>query len=106
MEKEIIIEVDDENENILKLSKEYKFEGEVVSELDFSGLEDLTAQDLVRATNTASNNGGRVIAVPQLDTQLLLLLAVEVTHKPINFFYKLNLKDTASVRAMVMRSFN
>lgn len=92
-------------DNIIKLSKSYKFEGELISELDVSGAEDLTGEDLIRAERAASNNGSRLIPVPQLDTQVLLYLAVEVTHKPIDFFKRLNLKDTATVKTRIQQVF-
>ena len=39
-------------ESKMKLSKVYDFEGAKVSEIDFSGLENLTANDMIRRTRS------------------------------------------------------
>ena len=51
-------------ESKMKLSKVYDFEGAKVSEIDFSGLENLTANDMIKA-NKVLNTSGNVTVLPE-----------------------------------------
>ena len=44
----------EDGDNTLKLSRTYDFEGEKISKLDFSGLENLTAEDMIQANKVVS----------------------------------------------------
>lgn len=103
-EKDIIV-IDretkkEEDENIVKLSKTYQFEGETISELDMSGLEDLTANDMIQA-NKVLNASGNVSAVPETNLEYALVMASRATRKPIEFFKSLSLRDAIKVKAQV-----
>ena len=54
-------------ESKMKLSKVYDFEGAKVSEIDFSGLENLTANDMIKA-NKVLNTSGNVTVLPETET--------------------------------------
>ena len=54
-------------ESKMKLSKVYDFEGTKVSEIDFSGLENLTANDMIKA-NKVLNTSGNVTVLPETVT--------------------------------------
>ena len=54
-------------ESKMKLSKVYDFEGAKVSEIDFSGLENLTANDMIKA-NKVLNTSGNVTVLPERNT--------------------------------------
>ena len=43
------------NEMKLKLSKEYDFEGQKIGEIDLSGLDNLTAADMIQANKVLTN---------------------------------------------------
>lgn len=51
-------------ESKMKLSKVYDFEGAKVSEIDFSDLENLTANDMIKA-NKVLNTSGNVTVLPE-----------------------------------------
>ena len=46
-------------ESKMKLSKVYDFEGAKVSEIDFSGLENLTANDMIKANKVLNTSGNQ-----------------------------------------------
>ena len=93
-----------ENEGlIIQLSKEYTFEGEKVSEIDFSGLEDVTAKDMMRANKTLARTGGSTgDLVPEITLSYALVIAEECTKYPIAFYEKLNPRDAMKVRTAVV----
>ena len=55
-------------ESKMKLSKVYDFEGAKVSEIDFSGLENLTANDMIKA-NKVLNTSGNVTVLPETNLE-------------------------------------
>ena len=56
-EKVTEINKPEENKMKLKLSKEYDFEGQKIGEIDLSGLDNLTAADMIQANKVLTNNG-------------------------------------------------
>lgn len=89
---------------ILELVRTYKFEGEEISSLDFSGIEDLTAENMIRANNIMEDSGVSA-TVPENTMYYALIIAADATGMPIEFFKKLRPKDAVNVRRMVSRSF-
>jgi len=87
-------------ENVLKLSKVYKFEDREISEIDFSGMEDIKAADMVKAEKVLANSG-TVAAVPQLNLQYTLIMAASATGIPVEFFMTLKPADAMAVKNMV-----
>jgi alkyl hydroperoxide reductase subunit AhpC len=91
-------------ENILKLSRTYTFEGEKISELDFSGADDVTARDMMEAADQLTR-AGRVVINPENDVQYCLWIAAAITHKPHEFFDKLKARDIVRVKNKVRMVF-
>lgn len=95
-----------ENKHIVKLSKSYQFEDEgEVSEIDFSGLKDATAEVLIRATRALTMQN-EVMALPENDIRYALFVAAECTEFTYEFYKKLSLKDAIKVKDEVMFFFN
>lgn len=93
-----------EAENIVKLSKIYDFEGEKVSQIDFSGLENITADDMIRANKVLSTSG-TVSILPENDLHYTLIIAASATGLPIEFFKALKPKDAIRVKNTVTSFF-
>ena len=88
---------------IIKLSKEYSFEGEKVSEINLSGLEDVTAKTMMRANKTyAKTSGGGGELVPEITLGYALIIAEECTKYPIEFYERLNPRDAMKVRTTIV----
>lgn len=48
---------DEEIELVIKFKKPYKFEGKEISEIDLTGLEDITGNDMVQVNKELSKQG-------------------------------------------------
>ena len=98
-----ITEAAKNTELVIKLSKEYSFEWEKITEIDLSGLEDVTAKDMMRASKTlARTGGGTGDLVPEITLPYALTIAEQCTTYPIEFFERLNPKDAMKVRTTVV----
>lgn len=101
--KEVMEQVAGE-EKVLKLSKIYDFEGYKVSEIDMSGLEDLTANDMIKA-NKVLNSSGNVTVLPETNLEYTLVIAAAATEYPIEFYKMLKPKDAIKVKNLVTSFF-
>lgn len=97
-----IIEIQKKEGDSLKavFSKEYEFEGRKIKEVDLSGLEDLTADDLVKANKVFTTNGN-FATVPEITLEYAIILAASVSHLPLEFFQQLKAKDSLKVKNRV-----
>lgn len=96
-EKETKVVVDGD---ILKLTRTYEFEGEKISEIDFSGLENVTANDMIKAQKVLSNTG-TVTVLPETNLEYTLIVAAGCTGLPIEFFKQLKPRDAMKVKNRV-----
>ncbi len=85
---------------IVKLSKTYDFEGEKISEIDFSGLEDVTAKTMIKA-NKVLTASGDVQIMPESSLHYALIIAAECTQYPIEFYERLRPKDATKIKNTV-----
>lgn len=84
----------------IQLSREYRFEGEKVSELDLTGLEDLTGADMITIGRMMKRRGN-ADASPELTMEFAFFVAMQATGRPLEFFYGLNMKDSMKVKNRV-----
>lgn len=88
----------------LELTRTYRFDGEEVSSLDFSKLEDITAKDIIQANNIMESHG--VYSVYSESTMYCaLIIASDATGMPFEFFEKLKPKDAIAVKRLITRYF-
>ena len=85
---------------IVKLSKTYDFEGEKISEIDFSGLEDVTAKTMIKANKVLTATGD-VQIMPESSLHYALIIAAECTKYPIEFYETLRPKDATKIKNTV-----
>jgi len=90
-----------EIEYLVKFNKPYIFEGQEYTELDLSGLEDLTAKDMTEVDQQCLKNG---IAYMQAEMSLpfLMRLAAKASKKPLEFFDNMKIKESTKVKNRVM----
>jgi len=84
----------------LKLMKSYEFEGETVSELDFSGMVDMTAKNMMRVDRILVSSGN-VSLSPETTLAYSLAFAAEATGRPVEFFESLAPFDAIAVKNVV-----
>lgn len=89
---------------ILQLSRTYEFEGEKIDKLDFSGLEDVTANNMIKA-NKVMTAAGHVSIMPENDLHYTLIIAADATGYPIEFFKTLKPRDAIKVKNKVTNFF-
>ena len=92
------------NENIIKLSKTYDFEDQKISELDFANLENICAEDMIKANRILTTSGNPAI-LPENDLLYTLVIASSATGKPLEFFKKLKPKDAMKVKNKITSFF-
>ena len=85
---------------ILKLKKEITFEGTRYTELDLSGLEELSGEEYGSLCKQAENLDGM-----DMSLTFAYLAAAKVTGLPYDFFKKLGAKDTCRLRYAVSSFF-
>lgn len=96
------VEVNDEF--TLTLSRTYDFEGEKVSTIDFSGLDDVTAETMIKANKTLTTSGD-VSVLPENSLHYALIMAADCTKYPIEFYKQLKPRDAIKVKNMVTNFF-
>lgn len=89
-----------DEEKIVKLTKTYQFEGKTISRLDFSGLENITANNMIKA-NKMMVVSGAVSVMPENDLYYALIIAADATGIPVEFFKGLNPRDAIKVKNVV-----
>lgn len=96
---------DDEDEDslVIKLKKPYLFEGKEYSEIDLSGLEDLSAQDMIAVNKIMSRSSGATMDImPEVSLEYACVLASRAAKQPIEFFTGLPPKAAIKVKNRVM----
>lgn len=92
-------------EYIVKLAKPFEFEDKTYTEIDLSGLDDLTGADLEEADKYLKNSGEYFNPLKQYDAVYTNYIASRATNLPVEFFQHLRIKDAEKVRSMVTRFF-
>jgi hypothetical protein len=89
---------------MVTLSKTYHFEGKEIKEIDMSGLEEATAETMIKAQKVLVTNGD-VQLLPENSLHYALIIAAECTGLPIEFYKRLSMKDATKVRNRVQSFF-
>jgi hypothetical protein len=93
---------DTEPDLVLRFSKPYKFGGVEYTEVDLSGLEDVTAGVLEAVGKiTAKKNPGMNPALQEMSLTFCTYLAQRVAKLPLEFFTGLPAKEAIKLKAMV-----
>ena len=88
----------EEESLVLKFRKPYKFEGQEYTEVDLSGMEDMTAGDLCAVAKLANRELG-VTPIPEMTLPYAMYMAARASHKPVEFF-----KGLPPVEAMKLKN--
>ncbi|MCD8204721.1 MAG: phage tail assembly protein [Coprobacillus sp.] len=99
-------EEDSENPYLIKFDKPFTWEDKTYKEIDLSGLEDLTGQDMILVSRTIKKSGGNTdSAIPEASAEYAFLFAARATKMPVEFFQALPAKIALKVRVTVMNFF-
>lgn len=89
---------------ILKLKKEITFEGTKYTELDLSGLEELSGEEYGSLCKQTENLDGADM-IPEKSLTFAYLAAAKVTGLPYDLFKNLSAKDTCRLRYTISSFF-
>lgn len=92
--------VPEDDDNLMKLSKTYNFEGESVNQIDFSRIENLNAKAMMKASRIMTASGD-VQLVQETSMHFALLIAAEYTDYPYEFYESLSAKDALKVKNFI-----
>ena len=98
------LEAEDQEESlILKFRRPYQFEGQEYTELDLSGLENVTAGTLENIGKImAKKSPGLNPATIEMEMGYCELLAARVTGKPLEFFQRLPGRDAIALKSKIV----
>lgn len=98
------LEAEDQEESlILKFRRPYQFEGQEYTELDLSGLEDVTAGTLENIGKIlAKKSPGLNPATIEMEMGYCELLAARVTGKPLEFFQRIPGRDAIALKSKIV----
>lgn len=89
---------------IIKFAKPYKFEGKEYTEVNLSGIDDLTTRDICELQKHHAALG-IVAPVIEMDCTYAQLVAAKVTNLPIEFYYALPAREGGKIKQAVQQYF-
>ena len=93
-----------ENSMVVVFKKPYKFEGKLYDRVDLSGMEDMTAADMI-AANKVLDRSGSFSFLPEMSLEYACIIAAKATKLPIEFFKGLHPKEAVKVKNRVTSFF-
>lgn len=99
-ENAIVLPAAEENELILRFAKPYRFEGAEYSEVDLTGLENMSAGDLCAVGKLVARSLGAT-PVPELTVDYAVYMAARASGKPVEFFQRLPAKEAIKLKNLV-----
>jgi hypothetical protein len=87
-------------ELVVKLDKPYNFEGEEHTEVDLAGLKSLTGTDVEKAEKMIVGSV-KANQATELSGAYCFAMASIASNKPIEYFHKMSLRDSLSVKGLV-----
>ena len=94
----------EENKYLIKFRKPFIFEDETYKEIDLSGLEDLSARDMIQAQRTMERSGS-INVLPEMSLEYACIFASKATKMPVEFFQALPPKEAIKVKNKVTSFF-
>ena len=92
---------EDQEDLVLRFQKPYSFEGETYTEVDLSGLEDLSAADLCKVGKMVKKIDG-VDPIAEMSLPYAIYMAARVTGKPLEFFQQLPAREAVKLKNLVV----
>lgn len=94
----------EENKYLIKFRKPFIFEDETYKEIDLSGLENLSAKDMIQAQRTMERSGS-INVLPEMSLEYACIFASKATKIPVEFFQALPPKEAIKVKNKVTNFF-
>ena len=92
----------EERSMVIKFKKPYRFEGKEYTELDLSGLDDLTGADMIAVNKIMQRSSGGIDVMPEVSVEYAFYFAARATKLPVEFFTNLPPRESMKVKNRVM----
>ena len=93
-----------ENEYVVVFNKPYSFEDKTYEKVDLSGLDNLTAADMI-AANRVLDRTGSFTFLPEMSLEYACIIAAKASNLPIEFFIGLHPREAVKVKNRVTAFF-
>lgn len=90
----------EDNPYLVQFKKPFIFEGTNYDSVDLSGLEYLSAADMI-AVNKTIERGGTVNVLPEMSLEYACLISARASGKPVEFFKALPPKEALKIKNRV-----
>lgn len=97
-------EQEEENKYLIKFRKPFIWEDNTYTEIDMSGLEDLSAKDMIQAQRTMERSGS-INVLSEMSLEYACIFASKATKMPVEFFQALPPKEAIKVKNKVTNFF-
>lgn len=97
-------EEQEENKYLIKFRKPFVWEDNTYTEIDLSGLEDMSARDMIQAQRTMERSGS-INVLPEMSLEYACIFASKATKMPVEFFQSLSPKEAIKVKNKVTNFF-
>ena len=77
-------EPEEENKYLIKFRKPFVWEDNTYTEIDMSGLEDLSAKDMIAAQRTMEKSGS-INVLPEMSLEYACIFASKATKMPVEY---------------------
>ncbi len=93
-----------EEKVICKFGNIYTFEGKEISEVDLTGMENVTAADMIAVNRIMALSGASPVS-QEFTMEYALQMAARVSKLPYEFYERVSMADAFKVRNMVQSFF-
>lgn len=87
---------------VVKLAKPYEFEHKVYTEIDLSGMEELTGTDMIAINKVMQRTAGDMGVMPEVSIEYACYFAARAAKLPVEFFFQLPPNVLLKVKNRVM----
>lgn len=102
--KELQEQEAEENKYVIEFKKSFVWEDETYTKIDLSGVEDLSAKDMIQAQRVMEKSGS-INVLPEMSLEYACIFAAKATKMPVEFFQALPPKEAIKVKNKITNFF-
>lgn len=102
--KELQEQEAEENKYVIEFKKPFVWEDETYTKIDLSGVEDLSAKDMIQAQRVMEKSGS-INVLPEMSLEYACIFAAKATKMPVEFFQALPPKEAIKVKNKITNFF-
>ncbi|RKJ17800.1 phage tail assembly protein [bacterium D16-50] len=87
---------------VIALKKPYLFEGKEYTEIDLTGMDDMTAADMIALENQYDKRHPGINVMPEVRVEYAVMMAARAAKLPVEFFNGLPQREAVKVKNRVM----